>query len=129
MQLLIRKLCRDSKKIFGKRDQDCCPQELFFCTTVLDLTVLPQLWISWTPGVRKLFLIHHIVLIWHCWASICYQKWKAPRGQWFHSSDDIQNEVKKWLHARGPLFFCDGLDKLIYHWSKCLKRLGDCVEK
>jgi hypothetical protein len=31
----------DSRRLFGARDQDCCSKE-FFCTAVLDLTLLPQ---------------------------------------------------------------------------------------
>jgi hypothetical protein len=44
---------------------------------LLDLTVLPQPWISWAPGAGKFFHIHHTVLIWHRWTSIYSQKWKS----------------------------------------------------
>jgi hypothetical protein len=37
---------------------------------MLNLTVLLQLWISWTPGAGKFFHIHHTVLIWHHRTSI-----------------------------------------------------------
>jgi hypothetical protein len=54
---------------------------------------------------------------------------KHLRGQCFHSSEDVQNEVKKWLRAQDTFFFYEGLDKLIYHSDKCVNRLGDYVEK
>jgi len=54
---------------------------------------------------------------------------KHLRGQQFHSSEDVQNEVKKWLHAQDPLFVCEGLDKLTYCCDKYLNRLGDYEEK
>jgi histone-lysine N-methyltransferase SETMAR len=53
---------------------------------------------------------------------------KYLRGQRFHSSEDVQNEVKKLLRAQ-DVFFSEGLDKLIYRYDKCLNRLGDYVEK
>jgi hypothetical protein len=49
---------------------------------------------------------------------------KYLRGQRFHS-----NDVKKWLCAQDAFYVCEGLDKLIYRYGKCLNRLGDCVEK
>jgi phage-related protein len=51
------------------------------------------------------------------------------RGQRFHSIEDVQNEVKKWLRAQDAFFFYAGLDKLIYRYDKCLNRLGDYMEK
>jgi transposase len=54
---------------------------------------------------------------------------KHLRGQRFHSNEDVQNEVKKWLHAQDAFFFYEVLDKLIYRYDKCLNRLGDYVEK
>jgi transposase len=51
-----------------------------------------------------------------------------PRGQRFHSNEDVQNEVKKWLRAQDA-FFYGGLEKSIYRYDKCLNRLGDYVEK
>jgi hypothetical protein len=54
---------------------------------------------------------------------------KHLRGQCFHSNEDVQNEVKKWLHAQDTFFFYKGLNKLIYHYDKCPNRLGDYVEK
>jgi transposase len=53
---------------------------------------------------------------------------KHLRGQRFHSSEDVQNEVKEWLHAQDAFLFYEGLDKLIYRYDKCLNRLGDCGE-
>jgi hypothetical protein len=44
---------------------------------MLDLTVLPQPWISWTPGARKFLCTHHTVLIWHHWNSTYSQRWKS----------------------------------------------------
>jgi hypothetical protein len=44
---------------------------------MLSLTLLPQLWIPWTPGAGKFFHINHTVLICHCWTSICSQRWKS----------------------------------------------------
>jgi transposase len=54
---------------------------------------------------------------------------KHLRGQRFHSSEDVQNEVKKWFGAQDAIFFYEGLDKLIHRCDKCLSTLGDCVEK
>jgi hypothetical protein len=54
---------------------------------------------------------------------------KHPRGQGFHSNEDVQNEVKKRLRAQDAFFFYEGLDKLIYSYDKFLNRLGDYVEK
>jgi hypothetical protein len=54
---------------------------------------------------------------------------KYLRGQRFHFNEDIQNEVKKLLRAQDAFFFCEGLDKLISRYDKCLNRLGDYVEK
>jgi hypothetical protein len=45
--------------------------------TTLDLIVLPQPWISWTPGAAKFFHIHHTFLIWHHWTAICFQRLKS----------------------------------------------------
>jgi hypothetical protein len=53
---------------------------------------------------------------------------KHLRGQHFHSNEDVQNEVKKWLRVQ-DVFFNERLDKLIYRYDKCLNRLGDYVEK
>jgi transposase len=38
---------------------------------------------------------------------------KHLRGQRFHFGEDVQNEVEKWL----------------YHYDKCLNRLGDYVDQ
>jgi hypothetical protein len=66
---------------------------------------------------------------WHNRISIYSQRWKKHlRGQHFHSNEDVQNEVKKWLHVQDA-FFNERLDKLIYRYDKCLNRLGDYVEK
>jgi hypothetical protein len=51
------------------------------------------------------------------------------KGQQFHSNEDVQNEIKKWLCAQCPLFFYEGLEKWMYHCDKCLNRPGDYVEK
>jgi hypothetical protein len=51
------------------------------------------------------------------------------RGQQCRFIEDIQNEVKKWLHAQDRLFFCEGLEKFIYCCDTCLNRLDDYVEK
>jgi hypothetical protein len=51
------------------------------------------------------------------------------RVQSFHTIEDVQNEVKEWLHAEDAFFSYEGLDKLIYRYDKCLNRLGDYVEK
>jgi len=64
------------KEAIQKRDQDCWPQK-FFCTTMLNLTLLPQLWIPWTPGAGEFFHINHTVLICHHWTSTCSQRWKS----------------------------------------------------
>jgi hypothetical protein len=59
-----------------------------------------------------------------------FQKMKKHlRGQSFHSNEDVQNEVKKWLRAQDTFFFYEVLDKSIYRYDKCLNRLGDYVEK
>jgi len=81
------------KEAIQKRDQDCWPQE-FFCTTILNLTLLPQLWIPWTPGAGKFFHINHTVLICHCWTSICSQRWKST------SEVSDSNPVKTLMKSR-----------------------------
>jgi hypothetical protein len=65
---------------------------------------------------------------------------KHLRGQRFHSNEDVQNEVKKWLCAQDTFFSMKDLTNLYcydkclnrlgdYRYDKCLNRLGDCVEK
>jgi hypothetical protein len=53
---------------------------------------------------------------------------KDLRGHSFHSNEDVQNEVKKWLRAQDALFY-EGLDKLIYPYDNCLNRLRDYMQK
>jgi hypothetical protein len=53
---------------------------------------------------------------------------KNLRDQRIHSSEDVQNEVKKRLHDQDSFFFCEGLDELLYHCDECLNMLGDSGE-
>jgi hypothetical protein len=46
---------------------------------MLDLTVLPQPWISWTTGAGEFILIHHRALIWHRQTYIASKRWKASQ--------------------------------------------------
>jgi transposase len=54
---------------------------------------------------------------------------KHLRAQRCHSNEAVQNEVKKWLRVQDVFFFCEGLNKFIYRYGKCLNRLCDYVEK
>jgi transposase len=58
-----------------------------------------------------------------------FPKMTYLRGQRFHSNEDVQNDVKKWLCAQDAFYVCEGHDKLIYRYGKCLNRLDDYVEK
>jgi hypothetical protein len=60
---------------------------------------------------------------------LCLKMKKQLRGQRFHSNEDVQNEIKKWLCAQDAFFFWEGCDRLIYCYDKCLNRLGDYVKK
>jgi hypothetical protein len=96
---------------------------------MLDLTVLPQLWISWTLGLGNS-------------STFTIQSWFGTVGL-----SSIPKDVKlpqksvlplQWRCSKcsqemvtypGRIFFYEGLDRLIYHYDKCLSRLGDFVEK
>jgi hypothetical protein len=37
--------------------------------------------------------------------------------------------VRRWFGAQPAEFYNSGITKLVVRWDKCLKRLGDYVEK
>jgi hypothetical protein len=37
--------------------------------------------------------------------------------------------VHKWLHDQLKTCFMEGIRKLVYHWTKCIKKEGDYIEK
>jgi hypothetical protein len=85
----------------------------FFCMTMLDLTVLPQPRISWTPGAGKFFHIHHTVLIWHRRTSIYSQTWKSTSE--VSASTPMKMFKMKSRNGYVPrthFLFYEGLDKL-----------------
>jgi hypothetical protein len=59
---LIRKLKR-LKEAIRQKGPGYWPNEFFFCTTMLQLTVLLQVWISWPLPAGKFFHVHHTILI------------------------------------------------------------------
>ena len=83
---------------------------------MLDLTVLPQIWTYLNPGFGEFFHIRHTILIWTVRLPSILKMQEHLRGHHLHSKEDIQNEIKKWLHAQDALF----LQKIwqIYIWLR-----------
>jgi hypothetical protein len=98
--------------------------------TTLNLIVLPQLWISWTPGAAKFFHIHHTFLIWHHWTAICFQRLKST-SEVSNSTPVKMFKIKSRNHnmSRAHFFSDEGLGKLTNCCDKYLNRFGAYVEK
>jgi hypothetical protein len=44
------------------------------------------------------------------------------------NEEEIQ-AVHKWLHDQPKTFFVERIRKLVDHWTKCMEKEGDYVEK
>jgi len=53
----------------------------------------------------------------------------ALQGRRFSTDKDVQEEVHKCLHDQPKTFFLEGIRKLVDHWTKCIEKEGDYVEK
>ena len=53
----------------------------------------------------------------------------ALRGRRFSTDKDVREAVHKWLRDQPKPFFLEGIHKLVDHWTKCIEKEGDYVEK
>jgi hypothetical protein len=57
-----------------------------------------------------------------------------PKGRVWMETPGIANEeeiqaVHKWLRDQPKTYFVEGICKLVDHWTKCIEKEGDYVEK
>jgi hypothetical protein len=103
--------------------------EFFFCTTVLILTVLSQLWITVTSwGWEILPHPPHSPDL-HCQTSVCFKDGKAPQTSAFPLQCRCSKWSQKMVMCPRTHFYHEGLNKLIYCYDKGVKGLGEYVEK
>ena len=51
------------------------------------------------------------------------------RGTNFESDDEVKSLVSDWLRYQSKDFYGEGIRKLVHKWEKCVKVMGDYVEK
>jgi len=110
----------------GKRP-GCWPKEFLLCNTVLNLTVLLQLWIFWTHESGRLFHIHQAVLICCVRLPSVPRDEKAPPRSVLPLHWICSKRSQELLTCLVHIFVHEELDKLICHYDTCLNRLCDCV--
>lgn len=54
---------------------------------------------------------------------------ESLRGKRYDSNDDVMNTVRTWLRKQSVEFYCDGIQKLVHRWRKCVAVRGTYVEK
>ena len=54
---------------------------------------------------------------------------KRLQGRQFTSDIANKDEVQKWLREQDVFVYCQGLETLIMHYDKCLKKFSGFVEK
>jgi hypothetical protein len=50
----------------------------------------------------------------------------ALRGREFSTDKEVREAVHKWLRDQPKTFFLEGIRKFVDHWTKCIKKEGDC---
>jgi hypothetical protein len=53
----------------------------------------------------------------------------ALRGRHFASDLEVKEAVHVWLATQPKIFFSEGIQKLVDHWTMCVEKDGDCIEK
>jgi hypothetical protein len=54
---------------------------------------------------------------------------ETPRGHVYVSNEGVERYVRTWMKKQIVEFFCDGFEKLVCLWQKCVENGGDYVEK
>ena len=54
---------------------------------------------------------------------------KFTRGTKFESDDEVKSVVNGWLRHQFKDFYAEGIWKLVHRWEKCVKLMGEYVEK
>jgi hypothetical protein len=128
MQLLIRKLTRQSRRLSGKRDQDvdqrsCCLHYSAQPNSAAATVIFFNIW-GWEVFTCPPCSLHLLSQ-----TSICSQRWKST----FEVSTSTLGNMFKMKSRTGYvariLFVYERLDKLICYDDTCLHTLLDCVEK
>jgi histone-lysine N-methyltransferase SETMAR len=54
---------------------------------------------------------------------------KFLAGQRFNNDEDVKRAVQKWLSSQAAMFYDNGIQKLVFHYDKCLSNGENYVEK
>ena len=60
---------------------------------------------------------------------LCDPLKKFTRGAKLESDDEVKSVVSDWLRHQSKDFYAEEIRKLVHRWGKCVKLVGDYVEK